>query len=84
LRAAVQRSDAKAVVAALRAGADANVAESDGMPVLSIAIRKGATEVALELLRAGADANRRDRDGVSARDYAERSGNKTVIDTINR
>jgi hypothetical protein len=84
LRAAVQSKDLQKVRAALASGADANLIETNGMPLLAIAVQNGDSGIALALLRAGADAGLRDRAGVSARDYAERSGNRAIIDAMNR
>jgi hypothetical protein len=59
---AVASNDLKAVTALLVAGADANVKSSVGVPVLFIAIRRGAAPVVEALLKSKADPNVRDVD----------------------
>jgi ankyrin repeat protein len=84
LRLGIQQNDLSLVQSALRTGADANLIETNGTPVLSTAIQRGATDIALALLGAGADPNRLDRQGKSARDYAEASGNRAIIEAMKR
>ncbi len=63
LRDAVQESDYGGTIWAIRGGADANVRDGDGDPILVSAFLSGDLEIVRLLLDAGADPNTRDGSG---------------------
>jgi len=63
LPSAVQSGQIEAVRTCLARGADANVTDRHGWPLLRFAIQSGSVEVVKSLLEAGADPNSRGRSG---------------------
>ena len=73
--------DADVVQTLLSAGAEVNVADTNGMTSLMAAARWGDTKRIDLLVKAGADVGARDNNGLNALDYARRRGNNAQ-DTV--
>ena len=74
--------DLAGVNAALDAGADIDGHAMDDWTALTIASRKGHTDVVALLLDRGAEVNEREGGGHTARYWAEKYGHQTVADLL--
>ena len=80
---AVMRGDAAEVRAMLRAGADVNAAQGDGMTALHWAAMKGQTDIAAMLLYAGANHGATTRlGGYTPLHLAARAGSAPIVDAL--
>ncbi len=80
---AVMRGDAAEVRAMLRAGADVNAAQGDGMTALHWAAMKGQADIATMLLYAGANHGATTRlGGYTPLHLAARAGSAPIVDAL--
>jgi ankyrin repeat protein len=84
LLAAAHKGDAEEVGSLLRAGADVDAKDQEGMTPLSCTAMYGHKDIVESLLRAGAEVDARDKEGKTPLDWARMRGLTDVVELLQK